>query len=133
MNIEKKIRIGCASAFWGDTSTAAKQLVEKGRLDYLVFDFLAEVTMSILAGAKLKNPKMGYATDFVKQVSPLLKDIKERNVKVISNAGGLNPNACRLILIEEAEKLGIKLKIAVVKGDDLSEMAQNFKDQGIRD
>ena len=133
MNIEKKIRIGCASAFWGDTSTAAKQLVEKGRLDYLVFDFLAEVTMSILAGAKLKNPKMGYATDFVKQVSPLLKDIKERNVKVISNAGGLNPNACRLILIEEAEKLGIELKIAVVKGDDLSEMAQNFKDQGIQE
>ena len=133
MNIEKKIRIGCASAFWGDTSTAAKQLVEKGRLDYLVFDFLAEVTMSILAGAKLKNPKMGYATDFVKQVSPLLKDIKEKNVKVISNAGGLNPNACRLILIEEAEKLGIELKIAVVKGDDLSEMAQNFKDQGIQE
>ena len=133
MNIEKKIRIGCASAFWGDTSTAAKQLVEKGRLDYLVFDFLAEVTMSILAGAKLKNPKMGYATDFVKQVSPLLKDIKEKNIKVISNAGGLNPNACRLILIEEAEKLGIELKIAVVKGDDLSEMAQNFKDQGIQE
>jgi hypothetical protein len=133
MKVEKKVRIGCASAFWGDTSTAAKQLVEKGEVDYLVFDFLAEVTMSILAGAKLKNPDMGYATDFVKQVSPLLKDIKEKKITVISNAGGLNPNACRSILAREAEKLGINLKIAVISGDDLSDRNQEFKDQGIRE
>ena len=133
MKVEKKVRIGCASAFWGDTSTAAKQLVEKGEIDYLVFDFLAEVTMSILAGAKLKNPDMGYATDFVKQVSPLLKDIKEKKITVISNAGGLNPNACRSILAREAEKLGINLKIAVISGDDLSDRNQEFKDQGIRE
>ena len=133
MKVEKKVRIGCASAFWGDTSTAAKQLVEKGEVDYLVFDFLAEVTMSILAGAKLKNPDMGYATDFVKQVSPLLKDIKEKKITVISNAGGLNPNACRSILAREAEKLGINLKIAVISGDDLSDRNQEFKNQGIRE
>ena len=62
----------------GDTSTAAKQLVEKASLDYLVFDFLAEVTMSILSRAKLKNPKLGYATDFIDQITPLLKEIKDK-------------------------------------------------------
>ena len=78
MGNNKKIRIGCASAFWGDTSTAANQLVQKGDLNYLIFDFLAEVSMSILAAAKIKNPKMGYATDFVDQVKPLLAKIKEK-------------------------------------------------------
>jgi len=133
MNNDKKVRIGCASAFWGDTSTAAKQLVKLGSLDYLVFDFLAEVTMSILAGAKLKNPDMGYATDFVKQIVPLLKEIKDNNIKIISNAGGLNANACRSILIEEATKLGIELKIAVVDGDSLSSRSEDYIKEDIRE
>ena len=111
----KKIRIGCASGFWGDTSTAAKQLVEKGNLDYLVFDFLSEVTMSILARAKLKNPKMGYAIDFIDQLKPVLRNIKKKKIKVISNAGGINPHACKHTLQEEAEKLDLKLNIAVVE------------------
>ena len=78
----KKIKIGCASAFWGDTSSAARQLVEKGDIDYLVSDFLAEMTMSILAGSKKNNPKMGYATDFIDQLSPLLKMIISKNIIV---------------------------------------------------
>jgi len=131
MKNKKKIRIGCASAFWGDTSTAAKQLVEKGKLDYLVFDFLAEVTMSILARAKSKDPKMGYATDFVRQLEPILHLIKKDEIKIISNAGGINPKACRDMLEYAAEKSGIKLNIAIVTGDDIISELPKIKDLGI--
>ena len=130
---QKKVRIGCASAFWGDTSTAVSQLVEKGKLDYLVLDFLAEVTMSILAGAKMKNPEMGYATDFVHQMVPQLKKIKDENIKIISNAGGINLDACRNILEEKAKESGVDLKIAVVHGDNLIEAAPKFREMDMTD
>tara|TARA_S200000501_G_scaffold51753_1_gene41750 strand:+ start:376 stop:2169 length:1794 start_codon:yes stop_codon:yes gene_type:complete len=131
MNNDKKVRIGCASAFWGDTSTAARQLVEKGKLDYLVFDFLAEVTMSILARAKSKDNKMGYATDFVRQLKPILHLIKRDKIKILSNAGGINPNACRDILKYVAKESGIELNIATVIGDDLISDLPRIKDLGI--
>ena len=131
MNNDKKVRIGCASAFWGDTSTAARQLVEKGNLDYLVFDFLAEVTMSILARAKSKDHKMGYATDFVRQLKPILHLIKRDKIKVLSNAGGINPNACRDILIYVAKESGIELNIATVIGDDLISELPRIKGLGV--
>ena len=133
MDNDKKVKIGCASAFWGDTTTAAKQLVEKGDINYLVFDFLAEVTMSILAGAKNKNKNMGYATDFVKQLAPLLDQIKKKNIKVISNAGGINLNECRNALVNEAEKAKIDLKIAIVTGDDLMKKLPKLIELGIKE
>ena len=129
----KKVRIGCASGFWGDTSTAAKQLVEKANLDYLVFDFLAEVTMSILARAKLKNPEMGYAVDFVDQLKPLLKNIKNQKIKVITNAGGINPHSCKHSLQQKAEKLGLKLNIAVIEGDDILSKLATLKKQEVKE
>jgi len=127
--ITRKIRIGCASAFWGDTNTAAAQLLSKGTLDYLVFDYLAEITMSILAAKRMKDANDGYATDFVEHVmAPLMPEIKRQGVKVVANAGGVNPLACKAALEAAALKADVDLRVAVVLGDDLIPRKQDFAD-----
>ena len=133
MGKNKTVKIGCASAFWGDTSSAAPQLVYSESIDYLVFDYLAEVTMSILAGAKMKNPDLGYATDFIKHIGPLLSDIKKQGIKVISNAGGINLKSCRNAVLEEAKKAGIKLNIAIVEGDNLISQENSLRELPVKE
>ncbi|MDO7213774.1 acyclic terpene utilization AtuA family protein [Acinetobacter nosocomialis] len=128
------VKLGCASGFWGDTNTAAFQLVHLTDINYLVFDYLSEITMSIMAKAKMVEPKHGYALDFVSRVmAPLLKKIAEKKIKVISNAGGVNPLACRDALQKIIKEYGLDLKVAVVLGDDLLPKHEQLKSQNIQE
>ena len=130
----KVVRIGGASGFWGDSMVAAPQLVERARIDYLVFDYLAETTMAILAGARAKNPHMGYATDFVDvAMRAVLPAVMRKDIKVIANAGGIHPQACADALRAVADGLGLKPRIAVVIGDDISERIPALREAGVRD
>src|SRR5215469_13352330 len=106
------VRIGCASAFWGDSIAGAEQLVRHGEIDFLVFDYLAEITMSLLARARA--PELGYVPDFVEAIAPLLPEIKKKGIRIVSNAGGINPQAAAAALRRKAEEAGIELAIAVV-------------------
>jgi len=130
---QKTLRIGSASGFWGDTEFAAAQLVQRGNIDVLVFDYLAEITMSLLSRAKAKDPALGYAPDFVSALQPLMKDIKSRGIKVIANAGGVNPSACRAALVAAALAEGVDLKIAAVLGDDLVPQVDALRAAGTRE
>lgn len=129
---KRTVRIGGASGFWGDSSVGAPQLVEQGEIDYLVFDYLAELTMSLLAGARLKNPDMGYATDFVTSaMATVLPMVVAKNIRVIANAGGVNPKACAAAVEKLAAGLGLEVKVAVVTGDDALPLIDALRAQGI--
>ncbi len=126
----KKVRIGCASAFYGDSQLSARQLVDGGNLDYLVFDYLAEVTMAILARAKAKDANLGFAVDFVSvAMKDVLADCSKQGIKVVANAGGVNVPGCISALQKLCEEQGLNLKIAGVYGDDLAAQAGTLKNQ----
>ena len=127
-----KVRIGGASGFWGDTALAVPQLLAAGEVDYLVFDYLAEVTMSILAAQRAKDATAGYAHDFVQiMMREALPQLHARGIRVVANAGGVNPLACRDALQRLAAELGITIRIGVVLGDDLVTRASTFRDAGV--
>ena len=114
------IRIGGATGYWGEADLALPQFLAEGDLDFIVFDYLAEITMSIMARAKAADPEKGYATDFVSAiVAPHLAAIADSGVKLISNAGGVNPEACGRAIRQLIEDAGLPLKVAVITGDDL--------------
>lgn len=128
------VRIGCGAAFWGDTPEGPAQLVRSGGIDYLVMDYLAEITMSILARMKAGRADLGYATDFVTMVmKPLAREIADRRIRVVTNAGGVNPDACRDALLAVFREAGVDLKVAVVRGDDLSGQVERYRAGGVRE
>lgn len=130
----KPVRIGGASGFWGDSAVSVPQLVHGGDLDFLSFDYLAEITMSLLARARAKDPSAGWATDFVDgALAQTLAEIVQRRVRVISNAGGVNPRACADALRRHAAEAGLTLNVAVVEGDDVLAQADALRTRGARD
>lgn len=117
--MKEKIRIANAGGFWGDDLHAFKRQLVEGDIDYITMDFLAEITMSILKKQQLKNPNLGYVTDFIDQIRDTAHLIKEKNVTVITNAGGINPLGCGLKVLEVLKELHIPLKVAVIAGDNI--------------
>lgn len=128
----KVVRIGGAGGFLGDSSVAAPQLLKGGRLDYMILDYLAEATMAALGQMKAARPDQGYARDFTDWVwKDNLRELKAQGVKIITNAGGLNPHACRARMEELAARAGLSFRIAVVEGDDLLDRADDLRSRAL--
>ena len=125
------IRIGNGQGFWGDSIDAPVNLAKDGPLDYLTLDYLAEVTLSIMQRQKLKNPEAGYASDFINLIKRILPEIQGNGLKVITNAGGVNPQSCREKLLKLSEDFGNKIKIGVIQGDNIYPDLQQLRDKGI--
>ncbi len=125
------IRIANAQGFWGDSLEAPVDQVRRGPIDYLTLDYLAEVTMSVLQKQRARDPKAGYARDFVDMIARVLPDLKERRVRVVANAGGINPYGCKDAVLEVAQRQGIPVKVATVTGDDILPRLDDLLARGI--
>jgi len=129
--LKDKIRIASGQGFWGDLLDAPVQQVTKGKIDYLVMDYLAEVTMSILQKQKNRNPKLGYARDLPELIKKILPICLDKKIKIITNGGGVNPIECANAILENAKSLNIKnLTIAVILGDDIKDRLDQIIDEG---
>ncbi len=131
---DRVIRIGSGQGFWGDRLDAPLEQVRNGPLDYLMLDYLAEVTMSILQKQKSRDPEQGYARDFVPLMEELFPDLIEKNVRVVTNAGGVNLEGCRDALLQAARKSatkhGRRPRVGVVMGDDLLGRLESLVEEG---
>jgi len=120
MKSKDKVLIANGQGFWGDSILGPVRLIEEGPLDYLTLDYLAEVTMSIMQKLKGRDPSKGYATDFVALLDRILPRAMEKGVRIVANAGGVNPMACKDAVLEVVRKHGLEgVKVAVVEGDDI--------------
>ena len=125
------LRIGCGSGFWGDSPEGAHQLVEAG-VDVLVFDYLAEITMALLAQTRTRDPEAGFVPDFIDYViRPHAKAIAAQNIKIVANAGGMNPLGCKLAVEKALAAAGVERRVAVVTGDDLLAQADALRADGV--
>lgn len=130
--MKKVVRMGAGSGFWGDAMDPALELLREGNLDYLCFDFLAELTMALLQRQKLKNPEAGYVPDAVAYTNAMLSLARERGTRLISNGGGVNPRAAAERMAEGARKAGLQgTRIALVEGDDLLGKLDALLAQGV--
>jgi hypothetical protein len=128
----RALRIANGQGFWGDSVDAPRRLVEEGPLDYLTLDYLAEVTMSIMQKARQRDPHLGYATDFVELIRSILPTLRKKGIRVVANAGGVNPDGCRAALIAVAREQGAKgLRIGTVIGDDILKRLDELVDGGV--
>lgn len=131
--MKDKVRVASGQGFWGDLLTAPIDQVRGGQIDYLMLDYLAEVTMSIVQKQRQRDPNAGYARDFVSLLREILPDCVEKNIKVLSNAGGVNVEGCAEAIKVVANELGLqgKVKIGVVTGDDILGRLDEFAERGI--
>ena len=129
----KTIRIANGQGFWGDSLEAPVQLVDRGPIDYLTLDYLAEITMSIMQKQRARDPRFGYAHDFVGVMARVMPACVEKNIKVVANAGGVNPRSCSDAVAEVARKLGFagEVRIGIVAGDDIMASLDDLIDNGI--
>ncbi|MEZ5428045.1 MAG: acyclic terpene utilization AtuA family protein [Pyrinomonadaceae bacterium] len=131
--MKEKVRVASGQGFWGDLLTAPVDQVRGGPIDYLMLDYLAEVTMSIMQKQRSRNPEAGFARDFITLMREILTDCVERDIKVLSNAGGVNVEGCAAAVKQAAEELGLsgRVKIGVITGDDILPRLGEFLDRGI--
>src|SRR5262249_23587826 len=131
MTPKKKVLVANGQGFWGDSILGPVRLLREGPLDYLTLDYLAEVTLSITQKQRSRDPRAGYATDFVQLIERVLPQLVEKNVKVVANAGGVNPHACKDALLAVIGRTGASgVKVAVVEGDDILERLDLLLQQG---